>query len=80
MPSEAAGTTKVGYEPANALGELNRTRPKLGKRCTECVPLARAVRLYLNMIDLYAKGKGIQDDLAKIAAGAAEEVLKRSPR
>jgi hypothetical protein len=48
----------VGYEVANALGRLNSDRPKLGARCVEAVPLARAIRYMLQALDLHQQNTG----------------------
>jgi hypothetical protein len=53
-----AGSTKIGYEVANALGRLNSDRPLLGARCTEAVPIARAVRFMLQALDLHQQQTG----------------------
>lgn len=47
-----------GYEIANALGRLNADRPKLGVRCTDAVPVAKAIRYALHALDLYAQASG----------------------
>ena len=55
---EPAGTTKTGYEVANALGRMNADRPKLGAACTSQVPVAKAVRFMLMALDLHQQNTG----------------------
>ena len=45
----------IGYEVANALGQMNADRPRLGELCTSCVPIAKLVRYVLNALDLYGQ-------------------------
>lgn len=49
---------KAGYEIANALGRLNADKPFLGKRCTEVVEYAKALRYFLNALHLYKRNSG----------------------
>lgn len=58
MVGDAAGTTQVGYAPANALGVLNVHKPHIAKRVTEVVEYARIVRYVLNAIDGYQDRSG----------------------
>jgi hypothetical protein len=65
MPDQIMSTPEVArprggqYEIANALGRLNADRPKLGARCLDAVPVARAVRYMLHALDLYATQNGL---------------------
>jgi hypothetical protein len=54
------------YEIGNALGRLNSDRPALGQRCTEIVPIARAIRFMLHALDLHQQNTG--HSLEKIAS------------
>ena len=65
---------ETGYEIANALGRLNADRPKLGNRCVNAVPIARAVRYMLHALDLYAQASGRTAEQVNrdIAAGRIE--------
>lgn len=59
MP-EAAGSTQVRYEVANALGRLYAERPKLAQVCNDLMSYARAVKLLLASVDKYCMWYGIQ--------------------
>lgn len=50
-----AGSTRIGYEVANALGRLYQLRPRLAAECDTYTSFARCVRSYLNDLDLYCQ-------------------------
>lgn len=65
---DAAGTIRSGYEIANALGRLNADRPKLGDRCLDAVPVAKAIRFMLHALDLHMQATGLS------AEGVARQI------
>jgi hypothetical protein len=64
MP-EHAGSTLIGYEVANALGELNRSRPRLAARVDAqrggLASYAYAAKLLLHGIDLFCEKYAIRE-------------------
>lgn len=65
---EAAGSTGIGYEIANALGRLNSDQPRLGETASRTTSYARAIAYFLRIIDLYCQGRGVKPaDVGKLA-------------
>lgn len=50
---DSAGSTRIVYEEANALGALWRLQPRLAAKCTRSHNYAKAIQTMLRALDLY---------------------------
>lgn len=67
MTAQAAGSTRIGYEIANALGALHSLCPKLAAKCNAMHNYAKAVQTYLRAVDFYCYQKGVRPERVRVS-------------
>lgn len=65
MP-DPAGSSRVAYEVANALGQLWRLAPRLAAKMVRCHNYAKAVQTYLRAVDFYCLQHGVDPSRVRI--------------
>lgn len=66
MVKDPAGTTRIGYEVANALGSLQTLCPKLAAKCSRMHNYAKAVQTYLRAVDFYCYQQGVAPSCVRV--------------